>query len=305
VSQDLQTKYDSLTDTQKELADQLTQQGIDLQSAIDLVGGQVTGVSKDLQTKYDSLSKGQQDVVTQLTQQGVDLNKAIDTVAGQVSQTQDILGRPGETATQSDVDAIIKLLETQGAYDPRYDFDGNKVIDQNDRVAIEQYIRMRQPDYIPDETIPTSFNPATGSKWAPTGLFASQAAEADRVIAAQAAEAERIRQAQAAEAERIRQAQATQAQNAQRLQLATAKRGERMGNLNTMMGMMSQAPDLYGQQVSVATPDPVNIRGAYDWSSIFGSPAQEKMFVTPYAKGGAVRNDMDDVNDELLKLLGG
>ena len=164
---------------------------------------------------------------------------------------------------------------------------------------------MRQPDYIPDETIPTSFNPAAGSKWASTGLFSTVAGEAERTRQAQAAEAERTRQAQLAEAEKTRRMQAEQARRAQQLQLATAQKTQRMGNVNTMMGMLSQAPDLYGQQVSVKTPDPVNIRGAYDWSSIFGSPAQEKMFVTPYAGGGAVRSDVDTVNDELINLLRG
>jgi hypothetical protein len=103
--------------------------------------------------------------------------------------------------------------------------------------------------------------------------------------------------AQAAEAARTRQANA-----------AAALRTQRMGNLNTMMGMLGQAPDVGGQQVAVKAPDPTKIGYIYDFNSIFANPAQEKMFASPYgafAQGGVVRNDTDDINDELLKMLKG
>jgi hypothetical protein len=35
----------------------------------------------------------------------------------------------------------------------------------------------------------------------------------------------------------------------------------------------------------------------YDWSSIFGTPQQQKMFVSPYAKGGSV--------EDLMKIMKG
>ncbi len=87
--------------------------------------------------------------------------------------------------------------------------------------------------------------------------------------------------------------------------LTPAQQTQRMGNINSMMGMLAQSPDAAGQQVTVKQADPAKIGYAYDWNSIFANPSQEKMFVTPYAQGGAVRSDLDDVNDELLKLLKG
>ena len=150
-----------------------------------------------------------------------------------------------------------------------------------------------QPDF--------RFTPAAGSMWAPTGLFAAQASEADRVIAAQAAEADRTRQAQAAEAEKLRQEQINQANLTRQAQQASALRTQRMGNINTMQGMLAQAPDIMGQQVTVKPADPAKIGYTYDWGSIFANPSQEKMFVTPYAQGGTVQ----DVNDELLNILRG
>ena len=179
-------------------------------------------MSQDVQTKYDALSQGQKDLAKQLTDQGFDLNTAIGLVRDETQQGfKDVFG----------------------------------TIDAN-QAATQQAI--------------------------------------DAAQAAAAADAERTRRAQAAEAERTRQANA-----------AAALKTQRMGNINSMMGMLGQAPDAGGQQVTVKAPDPTKIGYIYDFNSIFANPAQEKMFVSPYAQGGVVRNDIDDVNDELLKLLKG
>jgi hypothetical protein len=286
--------------------DQFKALGVDVDRISGQVGQvqqQIDAVSQDLQTKYDALTDGQKALANQLTQQGVDLNTAIDfasqqaaeALAGteqrlgtQIGDLQTTLGRPGAQATQADLDTIIGILSSQGAYDANYDFDGDGAITQKDADAISGVLGGGAGVGVG----------AAGSKWAPTGLFAQQAEEA-----------ERTRQAQAAEAARIRQAQAQQAQ-----------RTQRMGNINSMMGMLTQAPDIGGQQVTVKAPDPAKIGYIYDWSSIFANPAQEKMFVTPFsqpqpaqqrpmgfgfAQGGAVRGELDDVNDELLKMLKG
>jgi hypothetical protein len=192
------------------------------------------------------------------------------------------LGQDTQKATQSDLDAIIKSLETQGAYDQQYDYNGDKVIDQKDKVAIETYLRSQETAYKPDANDPFKYDPAAGSKWARTGVFKTVADEA-----------EATRQAQAAEAERTRQAQA-----------ATALKTQRMGNLNNMLNMLGQAEDTGGQQVTVKAADPAKIGYVYDFNSIFANPSQEKMFVSPYAGGGLV-DGSEDVNDELLKILKG
>ena len=91
-------------------------------------------------------------------------------------------------------------------------------------------------------------------------------------------------------------------------QQAAALKTQRMGNINTMMGMLSQAPDVGGQQVTVKAADPAKIGYIYDWNSIFANPSQEKMFASPYgayAQGGMVQDEVADVNDELLKILRG
>ena len=211
------------------------------------------------------------------------LNRAIaDTeqrIGTQIGDLQTTIGQRATPATQQDLDAIINLLETQGAYDPNLDYNGDRVVDQKDKIAIETVLRSQQPDYIPDANQPFRFLPAPGSMWAPTGIFGE------------------ISDLQRATAEEAARTRATQEQ--------AALKTQRLGNLNTMMQMLGQSPDIEGQQVTVKAADPAKIGYIYDWSSIFANPAQQQMFVTPYAQGGAVRSETDDVNDELLKILRG
>ena len=188
---------------------------------------------------------------------------------------------------------MIKLLETQGGYDPQYDYNGDKIIDQKDRLAIETYLKTQQPDYKPDPNDPFNYDPATGTKWAPTGVYKAVADEAAAT-----------RQAQANEAEQTRQ----RADALAKTSAAQALKTQRMGNVNSLMGMLGQAGgtggDAGGQQTTVKAADPAKIGYIYDFNSIFANPAQEKMFVSPYAKGGLV-DDSEDANDELLKILKG
>lgn len=212
-----------------------------------------------------------------------------------VAQT---LGKPARDVTQADIDFVTQMVQGQQQVNTAYDANQDGKVDQAD---IDFLTRLMAGD------VNEPWTPAAGTAWAPTGLFAQQAAEA-----------EKTRQAQAAEAEKTRQAQAQQ-----------ALRTQRMGNLNSMMGMLMQSPDIGGQQVTVKSPDPAKIGYIYDWSSIFANPAQEQMFITPFsqpqqpttspmvagrqqrpmgamfAQGGEVRNEVDDVNNELLKILRG
>jgi hypothetical protein len=69
---------------------------------------------------------------------------------------------------------------------------------------------------------------------------------------------------------------------------------------NNLFNLLSQAPDVRGQKVEVKTPEAAKIGYTYDWSSIFANPQQEKMFLTPYARGGQVH---DDLADEIMNLF--
>jgi hypothetical protein len=89
LSADVQAKYDALTGEQQALANALTQQGVDLNTAIETarteLSGQVGDLSADVQAKYDALTGEQQALANALTQQGVDLNTAIETARTELS----------------------------------------------------------------------------------------------------------------------------------------------------------------------------------------------------------------------------
>ena len=267
--------------TQKAVADLATELGTTKADILTKIGAtettlatKIAGLSTDLQTKYDALTAEQKALATQLTNQGIDLNTAISTakgeLQGQIGNLQNVVGRGTQQANQNDLDNLISLLRTNGAYDPQYDYNNDGILDDKDRGALELGLQD-----------PTKFVPA-GGKWAPTGVFKTVAEEAAAT-----------RQATADEAERTRQAAARNAANQAKL-----------GNINTLTQMLGQAEDTKGQQVTVKAADPAKIGYVYDFNSIFANPSQEKMFVSPFAEGGMVGGS-DDVNEELLKLLKG
>ena len=71
--------------------------------------------------------------------------------------------------------------------------------------------------------------------------------------------------------------------------------------LRDFLGMAMASPDMGGQQVTVKTPDPMQLNYLYDFSSIFANPTQQNLFPSPYAKGGQV----EDTTDKLLRIIGG
>lgn len=242
----------------------------------------LTQIGKTEATLKGDISTAKQEVLDKAAEYekaGIARDKALEMAQADMAKT---LGRGQQQATQSDLDTMLKLLETNGAYDPQYDYNGDKVIDQKDKTAIETYLKSQQPDYKPDTDDPFKYEPAPDSKWAPTGVFKTVADEAAATRKAQADEAEKTRQAQA----------------------AAATKTQRMGNLNNLMNMLGQAEDTGGQQVTVKAADPAKIGYIYDWNSIFANPSQANMFVSPFAQGGMV-DGSEDVNNELLKILKG
>ena len=254
--------------------------------------GRDAALQAAINTVAANLGTTRTDILTQLGKSEAnlkaDIAKSEAALTTKIGGVETTLGRAAQTATPADLDAMIKLLEQQGAYDPQYDYNGDKVIDQKDKIAVETYLSRT-----PDVTNPPEFAPVAGSKWAPTGVFKTVAEEAAATRQAAADEATRSRAAAAADAEKTRQAQA-----------AAALKTQRMGNLNTLTSMLGQAGDTGGQKVTVKAADPAKIGYIYDWNSIFANPSQEKMFASPFAQGGMV-DGSDELNDELLKILKG
>ena len=270
----------------------------DLENQLKSLGYKIDDVSTDVQTKYDALTAEQKALADKLTKQGIDLNTAIDTakneLAGKIDDVStdvkvvaDLVGKPASQVTQDDIDYVKQFLKNGGDGQPdlTYDYNGDGIVDANDQSALEG-IFSGTGDGSPS-------TPATGSKWAPTGVFKTTQDEAEATRQANAADAEKTRQANAARTNALAKSNVTQAQKTQQ-----------MGNVNNLMNMLGQAEDTGGQQNTVKAADPAKIGYIYDWNSIFANPAQQNMFVSPYAKGGLV-DDVGDVNDELIKILKG
>jgi hypothetical protein len=113
---DVKTKFDSLTQGQKDIVKAYTQQGVDLNKAINdsakLTAEQITSVktqldtlSGDVKTKFDALTQGQKDLVNSQIQMGVSINAAIDNAAKQT--TEQI------TNVRTDLTRDIKDVQTQ------------------------------------------------------------------------------------------------------------------------------------------------------------------------------------------------
>ena len=283
LSSQMQSVYDGLSEGQKALVNQLSQQGVDVTAAViraqNVTGTQIAGLSEQSKAQYNNLTAGQKAIVDQLAQQGVDLTSAIiraQNVTG--TQIAGVAGQVGDLSRQ--VTGLSTDLQS------KYNSLTAGQKDLADQLA-KQGVDLNTAISTAAAATAQGFENVYGQ------MSANQAATQQAISAAAAATQAKA----AAEAERTRQA------NAQ-----TALQTQRMGNLNTLLGMVTQAPDVTGQQVTVKAADPSKIGYIYDWNSIFANPSQEKMFVSPYggfAAGGTVDADIFDANEELLKILRG
>lgn len=280
LSSQMQSAYEGLSEGQKALVNQLSQQGVDVTSAIiraqNLTADQIAGLSEQTKTQYNNLTAGQKAIVDQLSQQGIDLTSAIiraqNTTGEQIAGVAGQVGDLSKQVTGLSTDLQSKYISlTQGQKD---------LADQLAKQGVDLGTAIATAAAATEQGFQNVYGQMA------TNQTATEKAIADTAAATQAKAA--------AEAAATRQAQA-----------ASALQTQRLGNLNSLTQMLMQSPDVAGQQVTVKAADPSKIGYIYDWSSIFANPSQQQMFVTPYAQGGAVRGELDEVNDELLKLLRG
>ena len=211
-----------------------------------------------------------------------DIETAKTELSTDIQTVADLVGKPYRDVTQTDIDFVNNLItqqetDTTTQLTPEqlaYDTNKDGVIDRRDLAFLQNVVRgtNEQPFVPPPESIWTQ---------EPTGIYGTLYEQEQAAIARSTA--------QKAEAARL------------------AKITQQKGNVNTLLQMLGQAPDVGGQQVTVKAPDPLQLGYVYDIAgpSIFATPQQQQMFVTPYtpfAQGGAVE---DDVTDALLRILRG
>jgi hypothetical protein len=256
------------------------------------LGKQITDVETGLGEQITDVETG---LGEQITDVETSLGADIQTVA-------DLIGKPARDVTQTDVDFIIDLIAQENVAAEtiqQYDVTGDGVLDINDQNMLEGALQGDQDITFAGTSM---FDPATG-------LYLQQEQDTQATM----------------DAIIDMNTQLNTQINTNRDILSKEQ------NVNAMMQQITSAGDAAGQQVTVNTPDPMNIDYLYDigGESIFATPSQAQLFGSPYggtraerprqqiantssapsllprrASGFAKGGQVEDETDMLLRILG-
>ena len=211
-----------------------------------------------------------------------------------IQAVADLVGKPARDVTQTDIDFVIDLIAQENVSQElmvQYDVTGDGIVDLADQTMLET--SLQGGDVTLADT--SMFNPATG-------LYLQQEQDTQST-----------------------QDLMTELNTQLNTQIDTNYKRK---NVDELMDRIMQAEDAGGQQVSVTTPDVMNIDYLYDIGgpSIFATDQQAGLFASPYggsraqgqpqpantgfapfprASGFAEGGQVEDENDRLLRLLGG
>ena len=252
-----------------------------LAQAISDVSDQLGQTETDI---LDALTQTETDILAELGTTEADILAALGeteaTLASDIEAVSDLVGKPATEVTQTDIDFVVDVIagnqvmaENQLA---QYDVTGDQQITIDDQILLEQLLA---GENVFDQVADTSI-------YAPTGVYGT-VQDTETALSGQ------MDQNQQQTMDQIQQMEQNIVTNIEQEAL-------RAGGRQFLQAAL-QAPDAMGQQVTVRTPDPLNLRYIYDFNSIFANPQQAGMFPSPYAKGGQV----EDTTDKLLNIIGG
>jgi hypothetical protein len=249
---------------------------------------------------------------TKLTDKITGLEKTLGT---DIQTVADFVGKPAREVTQADIDFVIDLIAQENVSAEliaQYDVTGDGIVDINDQTMLETALQGG------DVTLAATsmFDPATG-------LYLQQEQDTQALLDEQARIAEELRIQQELDTQTVLD-QNTELNTQINTQINTNYKRK---NVDELMDRIMQAKDAGGQQVSVTTPDVMNIDYLYDIGgpSIFATDQQAGLFASPYggsraqgqpqpantgfapfprASGFAEGGQVEDENDRLLRLLG-
>ena len=201
-----------------------------------------------------------------------------------VDTVADLIGKPAREVTETDVDFVIDLIAQENVsaeLTAQYDVTGDGIVDINDQNMLMDNLQGNDVAFADT----SMFNPATG-------LYLQQEQDTQATMDA------------------ITDLNSTITTN-----INTQERRREIAEAKDILNQMSAM-----QQVSVKTPDTMNIDYLYDFNSIFANPSQEALFGSPYganrqpantpmqplnrASGFAEGGQVEDENDMLLRILG-
>ena len=200
---------------------------------------------------------------------------AANITSQELQQIADYVGKPAQDVTQTDIDFVADVIAQNQVLDEQqiaqYDVTGDNVIDIADQQMLEQLLA---GDITTSQVAPTSV-------FAPTGLYNITEDIQSTLDQNQNETMDMVQQMN------------------QDIVTGVEQQFLQQGGRDFLQQAL-MAPDAMGQQVTVETPDPLQLNYIYDWSSIFATPSQAAMFPSPYAKGGQV----EDTTDKLLRIIG-
>ena len=201
-----------------------------------------------------------------------------------VDTIADLIGKPARKVTETDIDFVIDLIAQENVSEElitQYDVTGDGIVDINDQNMLMDNLQGNDVAFADT----SMFNPATG-------LYLQQEQDTQATMDA------------------ITDLNTTITTN-----IDEENKRKEIAEAEDVLNQMSAM-----KQVSVKTPDPMNIDYLYDFNSIFANPNQEGLFGSPYgtnrqpantpmqplnrASGFAEGGQVEDENDRLLRLLG-
>jgi hypothetical protein len=255
------------------ISDLATELGLTEEALLDQITSTETNLLTELGLTEESILNRINEAETSLSDQIIETETNL---SGEIDAVAELVGKAAQEVTQADIDFVADIIAqaeviSDAKVIQQYDVTGDGVIDINDQTLLESILAGNTDVTVADTSI-----------FAPTGVY-------DAIFDTETALQEDIDQTQD---------QITEME--QNIQTNIEQEAVRAG-LRDFLGMAMESPDMGGQQVTVKTPDPMQLNYLYDFSSIFANPTQQNLFPSPYAKGGQV----EDTTDKLLRIIGG
>ena len=255
------------------ISDLATELGLTEEALLDQITSTETNLLTELGLTEESILDRINEAETSLSDQIIETETNL---SGEIDAVAALVGKAAQEVTQADIDFVADIIAQAEVINDakviqQYDVTGDGVIDINDQTLLESILAGNTDVTVADTSI-----------FAPTGVY-------DAIFDTETALQEDIDQTQD---------QITEME--QNIQTNIEQEAVRAG-LRDFLGMAMESPDMGGQQVTVKTPDPMQLNYLYDFSSIFANPTQQNLFPSPYAKGGQV----EDTTDKLLRIIGG
>ena len=255
------------------ISDLATELGLTEEALLDQITSTETNLLTELGLTEESILDRINEAETSLSDQIIETETNL---SGEIDAVAELVGKAAQEVTQADIDFVADIIAqaeviSDAEVIQQYDVTGDGVIDINDQTLLESILAGNTDVTVADTSI-----------FAPTGVY-------DAIFDTETELQEDIAQTQDQITEMEQNIQTTIEQEAVR------------AGLRDFLGMAMESPDMGGQQVTVKTPDLMQLDYLYDFSSIFANPTQQNLFPSPYAKGGQV----EDTTDKLLRIIGG